>query len=104
MRLRPAVEGFPYGTAASACYLCANAPQVEAGHTFILDTEQDIIGEGWLMICEACVDVIVGLIGYTSPTETKRQLGRIRNLEDEVLRLERERADFENRLLHVVTG
>lgn len=91
MRLLSAAEGFPYGTAGAACYICANAPQVDAGHTFIIDFEQNITGEGWLMICEACGNLAVGLLDYTSPSETRRLRGRVRNLEDEVLRLESER-------------
>lgn len=102
MRTLPAAEGFPYGTASAACYLCAGGAGGDGTNTVIIDTEVNIEMEGFLMFCEGCADQVASLLGSTSATETKRQLGRIRNLEDTILRLEREKDEIRDRLLAVV--
>lgn len=90
MQTLPAAEGFPYGTAGSACYLCHGAPQVTDGDTVIIDLGQNIEMEGWLRICEGCAKAIAELLGCASESETKRLRGRIRNLEDQIVQVEME--------------
>ncbi len=99
MQLLPASEGFPYGTAKGVCYLCNGGPGGDGSNTVIIDFQLQIDMEGWVMLCEGCGNAIGNLLGMTSATETRRQLGRIRNLEDEILRLETEKEQQLNDVL-----
>lgn len=93
MRLLPANEGFPLGVPGCICYTCNCPPQ--PGDTYVIDWEIEIVDEGMLMQCEGCIRNVVGMFGYTSPSETARLRGRVRNLEDQIVDLER---DKDNRI------
>lgn len=104
MQLIPADLGYPANTASNRCYLsgCTNGDAPRNENTVIIDTETQIDMEGWMMICEDCATKMANLLGFTSPTETKRQLGRIRNLEDQVVLLEREVLGIQDRVAEAV--
>lgn len=104
MRLLDAREGYPANTASGGCYIrgCTNgdAPRVE--NTYVVDLETDIEMEGHLVICEDCAEVMAGLLGMTSDSETKRLRGRIRNLEDQTVQLEMELQGVTDRVKQAV--
>lgn len=106
MRLLPAQVGYPPNTANGRCYIagCTNGDAPRAGTDVVVDLETQIDMEGWLIICQDCAEQIAGLLDMTSPSETQRMRGRIRNLEQELQQAETELRAIEGRVVEAVHG
>ena len=82
------------------CYLCGGDAQGRP----VIDFEKNIDMEGDLMICANCGDDLIALQGATSASQSKRQQGENRNLKEENVRLTRELALKDERILGALSG
>ncbi len=106
MRTLPANEGFPYGTAASGCYLagCTNGTAPRAENTLIIDTETQIDMEGFLMICEDCATRIANLLGCLGAEEAVQLYDRLRKTEEQLLDESKKVAELKARMQGALVG
>lgn len=104
MQLRPASEGFPYGTASAACYLCNGGSGGDGSNAVLIDLECQIDMEGWLMICQGCGEAISRLLGCIPQVEADRLKARLRSTEDDLLQMESELRAIEGRVVEAVHG
>lgn len=82
------------------CYLCGS--DRHEGEPSVIDLDRDIDMEGALMICMACGIDIAHLLDCSSPSQTARYQGQIRNQADEISALKARLAAFEDRILEAI--
>lgn len=77
------IEEFPYDTAGQAvCYICGNPKAID--HEGVMDLDRVIEFEGRLCFCLGCITEMATILGFSSPSQTARYQGQIRNLKDEL--------------------
>lgn len=97
------LDDFPQGTAKAACYCCGGGVDRPQGKVRVVDFQQEVEYEGYLMICEACVTEAARLLGMLTTDELDEHLSNVADLRERVAEAEG-RVAFADEVLDNVRG
>lgn len=95
------VDDIPmYAYNGSTCFICGcGKHEGEAG---VIDLDRNVDMEGDIYMCIACGLDLAHLLDCSSPSQTARYQGQIRNQADEIAALKAKLASVEGRILEAI--